>query len=118
MPDALWAVRESPLRRVLLAPLLLPELCYRIGAWLHRRSYRWGVLRRVRLPAQVIAVGNMTVGGSGKTPFVGWLARELAARGRNVAILSRGVRGRRNRAVNVVSDGEHVLCSPADVGDE
>jgi tetraacyldisaccharide 4'-kinase len=118
MPDALWTVRESALRRVLLSPLLVPELCYRVGAWSHRRCYRWGLMRRARLPAKVIAVGNLTVGGSGKTPLVGWLARELAARGRNVAILSRGVRGARSRSVNVVSDGDHVLCSPVDVGDE
>ena len=56
--------------------------------------------------------------GSGKTPLVGWLASELRSKGHSVAILSRGVGGRREREVNVVSDGERVLLGPADVGDE
>jgi tetraacyldisaccharide 4'-kinase len=63
-------------------------------------------------------VGNLVVGGSGKTPFVGWLAQKLRAAGEKVAILSRGVSGALGARVNVVSDGEHVLMAPADVGDE
>lgn len=118
MPDALWATEESRLRQILLSPLLVAEALYRLGAWLHRGVYRWGLRRPARLPVQVVAVGNLSVGGSAKTPFTAWLARELAARGHKVAILSRGVRGAAGREVNVVSDGERVLCVPAAVGDE
>lgn len=118
MPDFLWAQDESPTRQTLLAPLWLLEGPYRLGAWLGRKSYDWGLRTRVRLPAHVVSVGNLTVGGSAKTPVVGFLAAELHARGRKVAILSRGVRGRRGREVNVVSDGERVLMAAADVGDE
>ncbi len=118
MPDALWATEESATRRALLSPLLVAEGLYRGGAWIHRGVYRWGLRRPVRLPVQVVAVGNLSVGGSAKTPVVAWLARELAARGHKVAILSRGVRGAASRDVNVVSDGERVLSVPAAVGDE
>ena len=80
--------------------------------------YRLGLRRVVGLPLRVVSIGNLTVGGSGKTPLVGWLAGELRARGRKVVILSRGVRGARGGEVSVVSDGERVFFSAAEVGDE
>ena len=102
MLEYLWAESESWPRRVLLAPLWLAEGPYRAGACLHRNMYKWGLRRVVRLPPRVISVGNLTVGGSGKTPMVGWLAAELRKRGRKVAILSRGVRGARSAEVVIV----------------
>jgi tetraacyldisaccharide 4'-kinase len=118
MPDYLWRRRDSFPQRLALAPLVPLECAWRAGAALHRASHERGWLTRARLPCAVVSVGNLAVGGSGKTPLVGWLARALAQRGRRVAILSRGVGGSRSAGVNVVSDGERVLCSAADVGDE
>jgi tetraacyldisaccharide 4'-kinase len=115
MPDYLWVRDESLARRAALAPLLLAEGPYRLGAWLHRLLRG---RRPVRLSVPVVSVGNLTVGGSAKTPVVGWLARELSAGGRKVAILSRGVGGRRGHLVNVVSDGRRLLLGAGDVGDE
>jgi len=118
VPEFLWRTRDSALQRVALASLAPLECGWRLGAALHRGSYERGWRNRTRLPCAVISVGNLAVGGSGKTPFVGWLAAALAARGRRVAILSRGVGGARGDQVNVVSDGARLLCAPADVGDE
>ncbi len=118
MPDWLFASDESPLRRTALAPLVALEGLWRAGARLHRAAYDLGFRERVRLPASVVSVGNLAVGGSGKTPVCAWLGRELAVRGHKVAVLSRGVGGRRLREVNVVSDGDRCLAVPADVGDE
>lgn len=118
MPDWLWRTRETALERLVLSPLLPAEGLYRVGASLHRTAYRRGWLPRVRLPARVVSVGNLTVGGSAKTPLVAWLARQLRARGHKVAVLSRGVGGTRQRAINVVSDGKRVLSTPDEVGDE
>lgn len=118
MAEVIWTDPETILGRLALLPLWLLEAPYRAGAWLHRGSYRWGLLRPARLPARVIAIGNLTVGGSGKTPVAAWLATQLHARGHKVAILSRGVRGGSASRVNVVSDGQRVLQSPAEVGDE
>jgi len=85
-------VRNSPpWLRLLLWPLsFLYGLLARARAWL----YRVGWLKQHRLQAAVISVGNLTVGGTGKTPMVIWLAERFLAEGKRVAILSRGYRGR------------------------
>ena len=118
VPDLLWQREESSLRRTLLAPLLPCEALYRCGVFLHRGLFRSGLAERKRLQARVVSVGNLAVGGSGKTPVVAWLAKRLRARGHKAAVLSRGVGGRGGADVHVVSDGERVLLGPGTVGDE
>lgn len=71
----------------------------------------------VRLPAPVLSVGNLTVGGTGKSPLVDCLARLLGGRDRRVGIVSRGY-GRRSEGVVVVSDGTSILASSREAGDE
>jgi tetraacyldisaccharide 4'-kinase len=79
-----------PWLKVLLWPFsLLYGLYVRGRVWL----YRSGRLKQERLKAAVISVGNLTVGGTGKTPMVIWLAEKFLAEGKRVAILSRGYRG-------------------------
>ncbi len=80
--------------------------------------YRWGVFRQARLPAVVISVGNLTMGGTGKTPVVQYLARLLRKDGLHPAVISRGYGGATKEPVNIVSDGERVLLDAAFVGDE
>jgi len=78
------------LARVLLWPLSFLYGGYvRIRAWLYARGWR----KQRRLRGKVISVGNLTVGGTGKTPMVLWLAEKFLAEGKRVAILSRGYRG-------------------------
>ena len=74
----------------LLWPL---SVAYGLGARLRVRLYRAGIFSQHRLKGVVISVGNLTVGGTGKTPMVLWLAERLLAEGKNVAILTRGYRG-------------------------
>lgn len=71
---------------------------------LRRFAYRHGLLRRYRSERPVIVVGNLTVGGTGKTPLVIWLAGELAARGLRVGISSRGYRGAGGPARLIAAD--------------
>ena len=78
------------LKEALLWPLTLP---YGGISHLRARAYRKGILKQRRLDAVVISVGNLTVGGTGKTPMVLWLAEHLAAEGKRVGILTRGYRG-------------------------
>ena len=91
--------------------------------------YGIGVLRRYPLGIQVISIGNVTAGGTGKTPVTEIFARTLAAEGRKVAILSRGYRRKEapwwrrifTQVVDpplVVSDGRHVLLDSTIGGDE
>ena len=75
----------------LLWPLTLP---YGAVARLRARAYEKGLLRQQHLDGAVISVGNLTVGGTGKTPMVLWLAEKLVAEGKKVGILTRGYRGR------------------------
>jgi tetraacyldisaccharide 4'-kinase len=101
---------------------------------LRRFLYNVRILRDATLGVQVIAVGNLTVGGTGKTPVVEKFARALRDQGRNVAILSRGYRSRpaplHTRLLNkillrddttpprVVSDGKNLLLDSETAGDE
>ncbi len=101
---------------------------------LRRLLYDFRILRDSTLGVQVIAIGNLTVGGTGKTPVVEKFARELKNEGRNVAILSRGYRSKppplskritnkllmRNETTppRVVSDGKNLLLDSETAGDE
>ncbi len=93
-------------------------LAYRGGLGLRRAAYAAGLLRSGALPCRVIAVGNLTVGGTGKTPLVELLARRLSARGARVVVLSRGYGRRGPESVRVVSDGARLLLGPDEAGDE
>jgi tetraacyldisaccharide 4'-kinase len=83
-------MRVSPLVRMLLWPL---SLIYGAIVWFRARLYAKGLLKQKRLKAPVVSVGNLTVGGTGKTPMVIWIAERLIAEGKHVAILSRGYGG-------------------------
>ena len=81
-------------------------------------AYRRGLLPRVRLRGPVVSVGNLGVGGSGKTPLVQRVAEMLRDEGLAVAVLSRGYRGRFRGEALVVSDGASVLADVEEAGDE
>jgi len=100
--------------------LLLPPLSALYGAVTRTRLslYQRGTFHTTKLDRPVISVGNITAGGTGKSPLVEWISRTVAARGKKVCILTRGY-GRDNpqRQV-VVSDGITILATPAESGDE
>jgi tetraacyldisaccharide 4'-kinase len=76
--------------RILLWPA---SKLYGVGGSIRTRLYASGLLKQKRLKATVISVGNLSVGGTGKTPLVIWLAEKLLEQGQRVAILTRGYRG-------------------------
>jgi tetraacyldisaccharide 4'-kinase len=92
---------------------------YGAGAAWRRRWYAAHPSRRQRLSRPVISVGNLTVGGTGKTPVVEAVARLLLAEGERPAILTRGyARPRPRRGVTVVADPSRVVAAYEDAGDE
>jgi tetraacyldisaccharide 4'-kinase len=99
-------------------------LVYGAGVSLRRLGYDRGLVPIERLPVPVASVGNVTVGGTGKTPTARHVAALLSAAGRRPAIVSRGYGGRhasgpgRRGIPLVVGDGRSVLASAADAGDE
>ncbi len=122
--------RAALLRFVLFCLSKVFELIIKLRRFL----YNVRILRDTTLGIQVIAVGNLTVGGTGKTPVVEKFARVLQDEGRKVAILSRGYRSKppplRSRLINklllrtdttpprVVSDGKNLLLDSETAGDE
>ncbi len=107
---------------------LLSQL-YRVAVFVRTKLYVAGLFRQPFLGCLTISVGNITVGGTGKTPVVEALARALAGCGRRVAILSRGYRSKKTASSSggdvteatsprIVSDGQRVLLDPIQAGDE
>jgi tetraacyldisaccharide 4'-kinase len=103
--------------RILLFPLTLLSLPYGWAVGARSLFYSVRLLKTKMLPCPVISVGNITVGGTGKTPLVIALARGLMARGISVAILSRGYKGTQASGP-VVGDGKSIFLSPEESGDE
>ena len=86
-----WWQGGAGVAGAVLSLLTLPvEGFFRIGVAVRGLLYRTGLLRTRRAPLPVISVGNLSVGGTGKTPLSAWIARELAEAGAKPAILSRG----------------------------
>ena len=97
------------------AILLMPvSLVFYVSASVRRLSYRIGILRSHKLPVTTIVVGNITLGGNGKTPIVIALYELLQARGFRVAIITRGYKSGNEHRIQILSNG---IISAA-VGDE
>ena len=98
--------------------LLLP---FSILYWFVITARNWffdiGILKVTRLTVPVVSVGNISTGGTGKTPLVEVIVQKLRARGRKPAVLSRGY-GRRTRGFLLVSRGENATASVLEAGDE
>ncbi len=115
--------RKGAAGKLLWLGMLPASVLYGAAMQLRHALFRLGVFQSVALPRPVISVGNLTVGGTGKTPTCLWLAEELGKRGLRAAILSRGYR-RRGRGpvvlegssgtVPKIDDGSRVL----EAGDE
>lgn len=103
----------------LLYRVLFPfsELYGRVGR-ARVALYRRGLLRSHNFTVLVVSIGNLAVGGTGKTPTVDWVARYCQKQGRRVAVVSRGYGGKGADPVAVVSDGRQLLLGADVAGDE
>lgn len=120
--DAFYFRIISPKRKFYYVPLHWlfrgVSVLYYLGLRLNRMAHRLRVFPIRSLPCRVISVGNLTLGGTGKTPIVLMIAEVLSDQGLKPAILSRGYGGCSREKVNVVSDGKELLLSADQAGDE
>lgn len=94
------------------------SLLYKVGVNRRYESYQKHPARQTKLSVPVISIGNITVGGTGKTPMTCHLARYLQRHGYHVALLNRGYRSEMEETGAVVSDGQQLLLPPHMGGDE
>jgi tetraacyldisaccharide 4'-kinase len=101
------------------ATIALTPLSGLYGLVVDRRSawYERGLFRQHRVSVPVISVGNITAGGTGKTPLVDWIARTLAAEGHRPCVVTRGYR-RQTRGRVVASNGIEISATLGEAGDE
>lgn len=109
---------QSPGDRVAASALRVLSVGYGLALRVHLGGYRLGVVRRTRLQALVISIGNLTLGGTGKTTACLAVASHLAGKGRRVAVLSRGYRGAGEGDALIVSRGEGPVVGVQRAGDE
>lgn len=108
----------GPADKLLLLFLTPFAWLYSLALRLRAGLYLWGMLKTHRLPRPVVSIGNITVGGTGKTPVTAYVARILLAQGYRVAVLSRGYGGTLEGQSCIVSDGATIMLSAGECGDE
>jgi len=104
--------------KLALYPLAGAGLLYGAIQKLRRSLYKSGALRSYHAGVPTICVGNITVGGTGKTPLVAEVCRLLREMGVKPAVVTRGYRGSLKGRLSVVSNGKRVLLDPTEAGDE
>jgi tetraacyldisaccharide 4'-kinase len=114
--ESLWRKRLAWYQWPLWAPLAAASAIY--GAAIQYRAAWWSVAAR-QAGVRTVAIGNLTVGGNGKTPFTLFLASRLADRGLRVAIVSRGYGAtHRKDGAQLAADGGQLMLGPDEAGDE
>lgn len=109
--NEIWYGGQESMTSVLLLPVSWLFGCV---VWLRRRLFAWGLARSTRVDLPVVVVGNLTVGGTGKTPITIWLVEALAERGVKAGVVSRGYHGFAGASPLPVLPHS----DPAEVGDE
>ncbi len=113
-----WYKPENKQEQLLNSLMQPVSALYFLGTYFRLRGYEKRVLKQKRLGVPVISIGNLTVGGTGKTPITIDLARSLMQFGLKVAVLSRGYKRLSSQKVVIVSDGKQVLVDALQAGDE
>lgn len=103
---------------VLLTVLRMLSYLYEVGVCCKLYIYKSGLLKPEKLPCCVISIGNITVGGTGKTPTAQKMAAIIKDMGYRVVILNRGYRSHWGKDIGVVSDGEKIYMTAYEAGDE
>ncbi len=116
--DLVYTGEDSLFRSCVLGILRGASFLYQGIVELNLALFNKGILPKTKLDAVVISLGNITVGGTGKTPTAERLARMICNMGHKVAILNRGYRAKWQGSVGVVSDGDKIYMTANEAGDE
>ena len=109
---------QGLLTRGIVMILYLLSHVYSVLVNLKLDTYKFGIMKSTRLDCFVISLGNITVGGTGKTPTAQHLAKYIRDLGYRVVILNRGYRAKWQGEVGLVSDGNHIYMEADQAGDE
>jgi tetraacyldisaccharide 4'-kinase len=118
LESVLYGKRRDPVAVCARFVLAVFSIVYRALVLFHPLPYQTGLRRRRRLETPVISVGNLTVGGTGKSPTVQYLCKGLVRRGWNPAALSYGYGGSLHGRFGIVADTSGVRLTPETAGDE
>ncbi len=108
----------APRHKSLARALYVISVIYGAISGLRAFAYRQNLISSRRLPCKVVCVGNLSLGGTGKTPMTMHLARVFKELGHMPAVVSRGYRGEAERQGGIVSDGRSIMMKPEVAGDE
>ncbi len=109
---------SSGLEEAMQTAMTAASPLYGAGAWVNRVLHENGMMERRRLPAVVVSVGNITLGGTGKTPFCIWLIEALKRHGRKPGVLTRGYGREDENALTLVHSGRKLRADADTAGDE
>lgn len=107
--------KTSLLKKILLTPF---SWIWGVVYYLRRICYDYGILRQRSFQVPVISVGNLTFGGTGKTPFTLWLAEYLHTKNKRAMVLMRGYKGRLENSSGMIHSGKKINPDATDYGDE
>jgi tetraacyldisaccharide 4'-kinase len=109
---------ETRSKTLFLFVLFLASKIYGWGVRLRSAMYDLGMIRQKKLPCRVVSIGNLSVGGTGKTPMTVYVAQMLQDLGLKPAVVSRGYKGELEKTGGIVSDGETIFADSRKAGDE
>jgi tetraacyldisaccharide 4'-kinase len=98
--------------------LLIISACFGVLICIKNGLYSLKLFRQKKLPCKVISIGNITVGGTGKTPMAIYLAEKLTVLGYKIVVISRGYKGNFEKKGGIISNGKNILVGSVDSGDE
>ncbi len=112
-------VKKKKFKHIIIMFILkIISLFYFIGLEIKKLLYKVNILKSVRFNTKIVSIGNLTVGGTGKTPFCEELTKRLIKYGKDVLIVAKGYKRKKMNNIDVVSDGVNILLSSKNAGDE